>query len=65
LLQKIKIFKKGIEEAKTAGVEFSGCIACATNLGTVEKLTELNIELKGWGIPLPDIIKEKKHLVTV
>jgi len=54
-----------IKEGQEVGVEFSGCLACAKNLGTVEKLTELEIELKLWGEPLTDLIKIGEHILTV
>ena len=54
-----------IKECEEVGVKFSACLACANNLGTTEKLTELGIELKFWGQPLTELIKNKEHLLTV
>ena len=54
-----------IKQCQESGVEFSGCLACANNLGTTEKLTELGIELKLWGEPLTDLIKNKEKILTV
>jgi len=54
-----------IKEGQEVGIHYTACIACARNVGVAEKLAELNIELIGWGIPLTEIIKEKKHLITV
>ena len=54
-----------IVQGEKAGVKFSGCIACATQLGTVDKLTDLGIELIGWGEPLTTLIKDKEHVITV
>ena len=54
-----------IKQCQEAGVEFSGCIACAAKLGTIEKLTELGIELIRWGEPLTDLIKKGEHILTV
>ncbi|WP_372715105.1 DsrE family protein [Ilyobacter sp.] len=54
-----------IKEGQEVGVEFSGCLACARNLGTAEKLTELGIELKLWGEPLTELIKNKERILTV
>ena len=31
----------------------------------IEKLEELNIELIPWGVPLTEIIKSGKHLITI
>ena len=54
-----------IEIAKNVGVQFSACIACARQLGVVEKLAEQGIELKGWGEPLTEIIKSGEKLITI
>lgn len=54
-----------IARAKESGVEFSGCIACARNLGTVERLEALDIELLSWGMPLTELIKEDARILTV
>jgi len=54
-----------IEAAREAGVEFSACISCANKLGTFEAITNLDIELKGWGVPLTEIIKSDGKLITV
>ena len=57
--------QRHVESARQAGVEFIACISCANALGTVEKLTELDIELLGWGEPLTKLIKKGEHLITV
>lgn len=56
-----RMIKEGIE----AGVEFSGCLSCANNLGTTDKFTELGIELKLWGEPLTALIKNGERILTV
>jgi hypothetical protein len=57
--------QKLIKEGQETGVKFSGCLACANNLGTTEKLTELGIELKLWGEPLTELIKNGERILTV
>lgn len=57
--------QKLILEAQSAGVKFSACSACAENLGTTQVLADLGVELKGWGIPLTEIVKNKGHLISV
>ncbi len=57
--------QKLIVEAQEHGVKFSACSSCAENLGTTQALSDLGIELKGWGKPLTEIIKNKEHLITV
>lgn len=54
-----------IKEAQEQGVKFTGCVVCADSLGTTQTLTDLGIELIGWGKPLTEIIKNKEHLITV
>ena len=65
LVAENKMIQERIKEAQALGIHVSACIACARNLGTVEKLEALNIELISWGVPLTEIIKEGKHLITV
>lgn len=54
-----------IEEAQQSEVEFSACLACAENLGTVEQIEELGIELKYWGEPLTDLVKNGAPVLTI
>ena len=65
LVAENKEIQASIARAKESGVEFSGCISCARNLGTVERLEALGIELIPWGVPLTELIKEGAHLLTV
>ena len=51
--------------ARQAGVEFSACISCAMNLGTVEALRKEGIEVLRWGEKLSLLMQNKKHLLTV
>lgn len=57
--------QKLIAEAAEAGVEFSACQACAERLGVKEKIADLGVDLKFWGAPLTDIIKNKENLITI
>eukprot|EP01155_Anaeramoeba_flamelloides_P017362 Anaeramoba_flamelloidesa567232_50.p2 GENE.a567232_50~~a567232_50.p2 ORF type:complete len:121 (-),score=6.99 a567232_50:417-779(-) len=57
--------QKLIKEVQESGVKFSGCLACANNLGTTEKLKELGIEVKLWGEPLTELIKNKENILTI
>lgn len=47
------------------GVKLSGCKACAEDLGVVDKMIELGIELKYWGEPLTKIIKGNHKVITI
>lgn len=59
------VIKDRIVIAKQAGVEFSACIACANQLGVGEALRGQEIELKGWGEPLTELIQTGAHLLTI
>ena len=54
-----------INLAQLAGVKFSACIACARELGVIEQLEGMGIEVISWGPPLTEIIKSGQHLITV
>jgi hypothetical protein len=52
-------------DIKSKGVEISACIACARELGVIEQLTALGIELISWGPPLTELIKTDAKLITI
>lgn len=52
-----------IKEGQEAGVKFTGCIVCATELGVDTKLSQLGIELIKWGEPLTKLIKNRESFV--
>lgn len=54
-----------IKIAQQAGVKFSACRACAENLGVKDALESLDIEVKFWGEPLTEILKERKNIITI
>jgi len=54
-----------IKEAQEAGVHISGCRSCAEELGVVDKLESLDIELIRWGIPLTELLKADEKLLTI
>ena len=58
-------FQDLIKQAQDVGVHVSACIACARELGKIEKLNEMNIEVISWGDPLTKLLKEGKHLLTI
>ena len=66
---KIAAEDTGIQEriklAQQAGVNVLACIACATQLGVVEKLRALNITVKAMGEPLTEILKNNEKLITI
>ena len=54
-----------MELARKAGVEFSACIACARNLGTMEALKKDGIEIESWGERLSQLIQNHKHILPL
>jgi hypothetical protein len=57
--------QKMIKEALDAGVHISACKACADQLGVTESLEEQQIEVKYWGLPLTEILKNNEPLLTI
>ncbi len=47
------------------GIHVTACKACAEQLGVVEILTEIGIEVIYWGEPLTKILKNGEALITV
>lgn len=57
--------QEAIQVAMNAGVKFSACIACARQLGVIERLEAQGIEVTRWGEPLTMLIKNNEKLITV
>jgi hypothetical protein len=57
--------QKKIKEALDAGVHITACKACADQLGVTETLEKLQIEVKYWGLPLTEIIKNNQPLLSI
>ncbi|MDZ7598439.1 MAG: DsrE family protein [Desulfobacterales bacterium] len=57
--------RQKIGEALAAGVHVTACKACADQLGASETLKGLGIEVKYWGAPLTEILKNDEALLTV
>jgi hypothetical protein len=57
--------QKMVKKALEAGVHISACKACADQLGVTETLEKLNIEVKYWGMPLTEILKNEDTLLTI
>ena len=54
-----------VKEAIAAGVNVTACKACADQLGVIETLEKLKIEVKYWGIPLTEILQSDEKLLTI
>jgi hypothetical protein len=57
--------QKMVKKALEAGVHISACKACADQLGVTDTLEKLNIEVKYWGMPLTEILKNEETLLTI
>ncbi len=47
------------------GVEVTACLACAANLGAVDTLKELGVDVKYYGAPLTEILKSGEKIITI
>jgi hypothetical protein len=57
--------QKKVKEALDAGVHITACKACADQLEVTEALEKLKIEVKYWGLPLTEILKNNEQLLTI
>lgn len=59
------MIQEKLKIAAHAGVHISACRACAEQLGIMEKLEELGLEVIYWGQGLTDILQGGDKLITV
>lgn len=59
------LLQEKIKQALHVGVNVSACKSCAEQLGVSDALVELGIEVKYWGEPLTEILKENWKLLTI
>ena len=57
--------QKKVNDALDAGVHITACKACADQLGVTEALEKLKIEVKYWGLPLTEVLKNNEQLLTI
>ena len=57
--------QKRLKQMMKDGVKFTACKACADQLGVGSRLEELGVELKYWGQPLTEILKNNQKLITI
>ncbi len=65
LVSKDAAIQEKIKEALDAGVHITACKACADQLGVTEALEKLQIEVKYWGQPLTEVLKNNEALLTI
>ena len=57
--------RAGVQEAQELGVFFSACIACAIELGTLDQLRELGIEVVSWGAKLTALLQSGEPVLSI
>jgi hypothetical protein len=65
LVSEDEAMQQMVRKALEAGVHVTACRACADQLGVTETLEKLNIEVKYWGMPLTEILKNEEALLTI
>lgn len=65
LIGKSEAVMAEVEMAREEGVEFSACLSCANNLGTVETLQSEDIEVIRWGEKLSLLLQNHKPVITI
>ena len=65
LVSEDETIQEKIKEALDAGVRITACKACADELGVTEALEKLQIEVKYWGQPLTEVLKNEEQLLTI
>jgi hypothetical protein len=65
LLSENKTLQERIGEMIAAGVKVEACKACSDQLGATEILQACNVDVKYWGQPLTDVLKESGKLITL
>lgn len=59
------MIQEKIRQAMHVGVKVSACIACADQLGVTDKLREMGIEVKGWGVGLTEALKDGVKVLSI
>jgi len=57
--------QKRLQKMIAEGMHVSACKACADQLGVTDTLQSLGIEVKYWGVPLTQLIKDDEKLLTI
>ena len=65
LVSEDETIQEKIKEALDAGVRITACKACTDELGVTETLEKLQIEVKYWGQPLTEVLKNNEQLLTI
>lgn len=55
----------GVRRAVEEGVHVTACKACADDVGATKILEELQVDVRYWGEPLTEVLKNGAQLLTV
>jgi len=58
LLSENKMLQDYVKKMQETGIVVEACMACARMYGVDQKLLELDIDVKGMGVPLSNYLKE-------
>ena len=58
-----EMIQEELKVAQHAGVKFSACVSCARQLGVIEKLEALDIEVVPWVEPFNELVKSGMPVV--
>jgi len=65
LVKDSPIVQQGIRDLISQGVFLTACKACAERVGAAELLVDLGVEVRYWGEPLTELLKQNKKLLTI
>lgn len=65
LLSENKMLQDYVKKMQEAGVKVEACMACARMYGVDQQLLEMDIDVKGMGVPLTNYMKEGYHVLTL
>ncbi len=64
LLSENKMLQDYVKRMQEAGVKVEACVHCANMYGVADDLRELNIDVKGMGVPLTGYLKDGWHTLN-
>jgi len=63
LVAENEMIQEEIKLAQHTGVKFSACISCARQLGVIEELEALGLEVVPWVEPFTELVNDGKPIV--
>lgn len=65
LLSESPALQEKIEEMVASGIKVEACKACADQLDATAALESCQVDVKYWGEPLTEVLKNSGHLITI